>query len=108
VARHPRTGNPRDFNNDGSIDTVDFQILANHFGTGTEFSQGDNNQDGFVNLQDFIQFRKIFHGANGDSAAAVPEPSGIVLAGLAVLPLGSRRVKLARAQIPIRHVAWPD
>jgi hypothetical protein len=83
---------PGDFNDDGAIDLADFGVLANNFGTGSTFEQGDNNRDGRVDLRDFVQFVDLYNLAQG-GAAAVPEPSGVVLMSLAmgVVPLLARR-----------------
>ncbi len=48
------------------------------------FSKGDNNLDRTVDLSDFIEFREIFNN-QGQEVAGVPEPSGMALAGLALL-----------------------
>ncbi len=79
---------PGDFNSDGAIDTLDFQILADNFNTtGSDFSDGDINFDRQVNLVDFVEFRELFDGAAG-TAAAVPEPLGASLAVIALWGFG--------------------
>ena len=81
-----------DFNGDGAVDTADFMILADNFGTGNMFAQGDNNFDGRVDFQDFVEFVEVFNAGQG-ATAAVPEPGSMALLGMAggALLLGMRR-----------------
>ncbi len=84
----PRPDNPGDFNQDGAIDTADFDIMVANFRTGNSHEEGDINFDFAVDLQDFVEFAGKFNGG----AAAVPEPSTWVLAVLVLLGiLGCRR-----------------
>jgi hypothetical protein len=79
---------PGDFNDDGILDAVDFNILADNFGTGTSFFQGDSNGDGTVDLFDYVEFRDAFNAVQGQ-LAAVPEPTAfsLLLTSLLLLPL---------------------
>lgn len=83
-------GDPGDFNLDGTVDLADFSILtanfSESFAISESFGKGDNNLDTKVDLLDFIEFREIFND-QGQGVAGVPEPSGIALAGLAVLTM---------------------
>lgn len=87
-------GLPADFNGDGMVDLSDFNILKGNFGTmGATMDQGDANLDGNVDLSDFNILKASF-GQSG--AAAVPEPSTVLLAicGLAgLLYVGWKRRK---------------
>ena len=83
-----------DFNDDGAVDLVDFNIMAANFSEtfafGESQSMGDVNADLRVNLKDFLDFRTEWNAPAG--AAAVPEPSSIALLGLAACGLfGLRR-----------------
>lgn len=69
---------PGDFNFDGSVDLLDYGILADNFLTGVTFAQGDNNFDGVVDHFDFVEFVDLYAAAN--PAAAVPEPAAWVMA----------------------------
>ncbi len=73
---------PGDANADHKVDLSDFGILKEQFGAGTTRAQGDFNSDAKVDLTDFGILKEHF-GRTG--AAAVPEPSGLLLAGLAML-----------------------
>ena len=55
-----------DFNDDGTIDLADFQVLLNNFNTGTTFAEGDATFDGAVDLRDFNSFRESFNAVGGD------------------------------------------
>ncbi len=78
---------PGDFNDDGAIDLADFEILKSNFNQRfpfvESFAKGDNTRDTRVNLEDFLEFATLFAEANA-RAAAVPEPSTLVLASLAI------------------------
>lgn len=77
-------GKSGDFNQDGVVNLDDFLVMAENFNSSFEigevsFSKGDNNIDGKVNLADFVELRAIFNAPAAASAAAVPEPSGLLL-----------------------------
>ncbi len=74
---------PGDFNADGVVDTVDFQIMASNFNSEGEFADGDMNFNGVVDLTDFVEFRQVF-SSQAPLAATVPEPAS-GLAGLLAL-----------------------
>ena len=85
---------PGDFNLDGSVTIDDFNIMVANFGQRFHFDvareKGDINGDLRVNLKDFLGFRQAWNAPAG--AATVPEPSSIVLIGLATCwLLGLRR-----------------
>ena len=75
---------PGDFNSDGVVDLADFTILADNFGTGNTFEQGDNNFDRQVDLRDFMELRELLNAPAGAAGAqAVPEPGSLALMCLA-------------------------
>jgi uncharacterized membrane protein len=73
---------PGDTNGDGVVDLADLNNVRNHFGGA---GLGDTNADGVVDLEDLNAVRNNF-GAGG--AAAVPEPSAMLLLSLGMLALG--------------------
>jgi hypothetical protein len=76
---------PADLNGDGVVDDSDFEILSgNMLGTGA----GDLDNNGIVNLEDFVAFAE--NVAMPAQAATVPEPSGLMLTVLAGLLMLSR------------------
>jgi len=89
---------PGDFNNDTLVNTEDFDILRDHMGAHIEgpvdFSSGDNNRDGRVDLVDFAEFKELFPGVVA-AAANTPEPASVALltCALASLALVTRRCR---------------
>jgi autotransporter-associated beta strand protein len=82
-----------DANLDGTVDTVDFNLLAASFSQSNQiWGQGDFNYDGAVDTVDFnllaANFAKALPAASGSAplastlAAAVPEPTGFALCTL--------------------------
>jgi hypothetical protein len=61
--------NDGDANRDRTVNLLDFNILASHFGqSGQSFSQGDFNYDGTVNLLDFNILASKFGSSVGPQA----------------------------------------
>ena len=86
------TGLPGDLNNDGFVGSADLDLVRGNWGaTGTPGMNGDANDDGLVNSADL----DIVRGNWGSSAAAaVPEPSSLLLtflAGLFMFGIGFRK-----------------
>ena len=92
------TYNPADFNEDGKVDPSDFAILAGNWLNPGGSSTGDANRDGFVDPSDFAMLAgNWLLGVGGSAGAlnAVPEPSTLLLGGLALLAIlayGYRRI----------------
>lgn len=95
-----------DANLDGKVNLADFNRLASSFGRSNKvWSGGDFNYDGLVNLSDFNLLAANFGlSASGPEvtpedwaslAAAVPEPSLLMLAGVASVGLLRRRHRRA-------------
>ena len=82
---------PGDFNNDTEVDEFDFGILRDHMGAHIEgpvdFSMGDNNRDGRVDLQDFVEFKGLFPAVVAAAAASIPEPTSVALLTWALVSL---------------------
>jgi hypothetical protein len=90
---------PGDYNDDGVVDAADYtvwrdtlgQSVGNNLGTGAD---GDGN--GTIGQPDYdvwkLHFGETAGSGSGSLAASVPEPSGVVLVALAVLPLVCRRL----------------
>lgn len=79
---------PGDFNNDGFVNTTDYQIIIDpnnwlqDVPNGTLGGRGDLTGNGFVDLDDFSGFKPLFEAANPGVplAAPVPEPKTFVAA----------------------------
>jgi hypothetical protein len=87
---------PGDANGDGHVDLSDFNLISdNLFKNVTAGTNGDLTLDGVVNYADFRQWKSNYHpGSGAGSVGAVPEPSTIVLAMIALLGMfgvGGRR-----------------
>jgi hypothetical protein len=86
-----------DANLDGQVNLNDFHIMRENFGKAGTARQGDFDADGWVGLADLGSLKRNF-GATRQTpgAAAVPEPSSLILAALAGIGaciLGFRRLK---------------
>lgn len=91
-----------DFNIDGTVDLLDFQILDTNFGsTSAYWEEGDANYDGVVDLVDFT----LLKGQHGESIA-VPEPSVLWLWTAALLfvrfPPSSQPLEHRQRRLPAR------
>ena len=69
-----------DFNQDGAIDTADFQIIVDNFNMRPKsFFEGDIDFNRTVDLADFLKFRMIFaEGGQLGANATVPEPAALL------------------------------
>lgn len=79
---------PGDFNDDGTIDIADFEILATNYNMDVDRgANGDINFSGRVDLKDFVAFRAKFEEVGGGAAGAssVPEPAAAMLGVLALI-----------------------
>jgi hypothetical protein len=84
-----------DFNADGLVDTADYFVWRNAFGSSTILygTGADGNFDGRVDAADFTVWRDNLVGAGSGSAASiVPEPTALVLSILAGVALCQRRI----------------
>jgi hypothetical protein len=96
-------GGSADFNGNGMIDAADYVLWRNNEGstTGTQ-ATGDANGDTNVNQADYDIWRATFGssvsgGAALGAAAAVPEPSSIIMASLGLIALfGASRARKRR------------
>ena len=80
---------PGDANGDGTVDINDLTIVLANFGNTAAWSQGDFTGDGTVDINDLTIVLANYGTTYGSSAgpAAVPEPSALLLIGLAVVSL---------------------
>lgn len=82
-----------DFNFDGVIDVMDFQLLSENFGTGTSYAEGDFDFDATVGLSDFVGLKAAFQALGQGTAAVVPEPAGLTLVLCCGVLLGCVRLR---------------
>jgi hypothetical protein len=95
-----------DANLDGKVNLLDLNALATNFGKSSKFwSDGDFNYDGTVNIADFNKLAGSFNATPLSSppalGALVPEPSSLLLTGLAAL--AAARVRTRRVNARSRH-----
>jgi hypothetical protein len=84
-------GIPGDFDSDGAVDDADLAAWTDNFGaTGATLAMGDADDDQDVDGADFLVWQRNL--GSGGSAAAIPEPSTVVMIMVAGLILvGSGR-----------------
>lgn len=86
VINAPLPGTQGDFNEDGDVNLDDYSILLGNFNQPGDSTMGDTDFSFFVDLSDFNAFRMAFE-AQGAGANAVPEPGTWLLLALGCLPL---------------------
>jgi hypothetical protein len=88
-----------DANMDGTVNGLDFNALANGFGTSAKWTSGDFDYSGSVDSSDFALLAENYGMTIGSAAAVpsaslgsvVPEPTSIGVIGLAALAFRRRR-----------------
>ncbi len=83
---------PGDYNNDGNVDSEDYQVWRAGFGSTTNFA-ADGNGDHAVDAADYVVWRaNVGAGAGGTSArSSVPEPAAwMLMAVAAILQVAAR------------------
>ena len=82
---------PGDANLDGKVDINDLTIVLAHYNqTGTTWTEGEFTGDGTVDINDLTIVLAHYNETAGSSAgpaAAVPEPSALVLIGIGAMGL---------------------
>jgi autotransporter-associated beta strand protein len=87
-----------DYNGDGIVSVADYQMWRSLQGSPvTAGTKADGNGNGIIDGGDYITWRKLMSIAGGTSisGAAIPEPTAIVLAVLAISLIPARRPSLA-------------
>ena len=70
---------------DGEVNFLDFLALADNFGKDGGWQQGDFDGNGTVDFPDFLALAENFGQSVPAAAAAVPEPTGMLLAAFGLL-----------------------
>ena len=95
----PPMGVPGDYNGNGVVDGADYVVYRDHLGTGFQLlNEVSGTTPGTVTSEDYTAWRARFGNTSGagsgisGSSAAVPEPAGILLIGIALaLTIGGAR-----------------
>ena len=81
-----------DANLDDEVNFADFLVLSENFGQDGAWREGDFDGDGTVGFPDFLALAENFGRSVPSAAAAVPEPTGMLMAAFGILGLiGFRR-----------------
>jgi hypothetical protein len=90
--RLPSAQLPGDYNYDGLVDVLDYDVWKAAFGTNN--GDADGNGNNVVDAADFTIWRNHFAGSSGASVAEVPEPTSCLLLAMAVAWIASRQREL--------------
>ena len=81
-----RPSSPGDANSDGKVDINDLTIVLAHYNqSGLTWLQGDFNGDGKVDINDLTIVLANYNHTFNAPLAAVPEPSAVLMLGLAAV-----------------------
>lgn len=80
-----------DFDGNGEVDLADFTTFAGNFNAEGQYPQGDMDFNGVIDIHDFVRWRNAFNAPAPAGAAAVPEPSSLMLCLSALVALWCRR-----------------
>lgn len=82
---------PGDLDGNGAVEFADFLVLAENFDKEGGYAEGNIDLEGKVAFADFLKLAENFGKTPANAAAAVPEPSSLLLACLAFLAVGQTR-----------------
>jgi len=84
-----------DYDGNGVVDIADYAMWRSSYGNSvTPGTKADGNHDGVIDAGDYIVWRNKMSAGGGSSlggsAAAIPEPTGILLAAMGVILIARR------------------
>jgi hypothetical protein len=85
-----------DFDGDGDVDGQDFLTWQRGLGGDPTLANGNANGDGVIDGADLAVWKNQFGPASVPAAAAVPEPSALILLAAAMSLIGAARTKTKR------------
>ncbi|HEX3601861.1 MAG TPA: hypothetical protein VHU84_17040, partial [Lacipirellulaceae bacterium] len=94
---------PGDYNSDGVVDTADYVVWRSEVGMSGTNLAADGNGDHLVNILDLGYWRQRLGnsrvGSGAGQAAAVPEPSCIMIIALLAGALSMSRIRLPHSHL---------
>jgi serralysin len=87
---------PGDFDGDGDADGADLLVWQRTLGNSGTGLAADGNGDGVVNGLDLAIWKTWFGSETANPIQSIPEPAGLIMAAILLIPIERRRRRRAR------------